>query len=58
MMAWNLDAISTFDPAQINAPYGNEVFVNVCDNLVEPAKDNAAKFVPSLAKSWDVFSDD
>ncbi|WP_273718853.1 MULTISPECIES: ABC transporter substrate-binding protein [Bartonella] len=58
VMAWNLDSISTFDPAQINDRYGNEVLVNVCDNLVEPAKDNAAKLVPSLAKSWDVLSDD
>ncbi|ACS51231.1 ABC transporter substrate-binding protein [Bartonella grahamii] len=58
VMAWNLDSISTFDPAQINDRYGNEVLVNVCDNLVEPAKDDAAKLVPSLAKSWDVLSDD
>ncbi|WP_375673868.1 ABC transporter substrate-binding protein, partial [Bartonella sp. TS82HLJMH] len=58
VMAWNLDSISTFDPAQINDRYGNEVLVNVCDNLVESAKDNAAKLVPSLAKSWDVLSDD
>ncbi|MET3590189.1 peptide/nickel transport system substrate-binding protein [Bartonella silvatica] len=58
VMGWNLDSISTFDPAQINDRYGNEILVNVCDNLVEPAKDNAAKLVPSLAKSWDVLSDD
>ncbi|WP_375607284.1 MULTISPECIES: ABC transporter substrate-binding protein [unclassified Bartonella] len=58
VMGWNLDSISTFDPAQINDRYGNEVLVNVCDNLVDPAKDNAAKVIPSLAKSWDVLSDD
>ncbi|WP_375669931.1 ABC transporter substrate-binding protein, partial [Bartonella sp. CL29QHWL] len=58
VMAWNLDTISTFDPAQINDRYGNEVLVNVCDNLVVSATDDAAKMVPSLAKSWDVSSDD
>ncbi|WP_375672470.1 ABC transporter substrate-binding protein, partial [Bartonella sp. CL45QHWL] len=58
VMAWNLDPISTFDPAQINDRYGNEVLVNVCDNLVVSATDDAAKMVPSLAKSWDVSSDD
>ncbi|UTO27787.1 ABC transporter substrate-binding protein [Bartonella harrusi] len=58
VMAWNLDPISNFDPAQINDRYGNEVLVNVCDNLVVSAKDDATKLVPSLAKSWDVSSDD
>ncbi|MBB5073262.1 peptide/nickel transport system substrate-binding protein [Bartonella callosciuri] len=58
VMAWNLDAISTFDPAQINDVYGAEVIDNVCDNLVSAATDDATKIVPSLAKSWDVFSDD
>ncbi|UNE55024.1 ABC transporter substrate-binding protein [Bartonella machadoae] len=58
VMAWNLDPISNFDPAQINDRYGNEVLVNVCDNLVVSAKDDATKLVPSLAKSWDVSTDD
>ncbi len=58
VMAWNLDAISTFDPAQLNDRYGTEIVVNVCDNLVESAKDDATKMVPSLAKSWDILSDD
>ncbi|EJF75620.1 hypothetical protein MEC_00175 [Bartonella alsatica IBS 382] len=58
VMAWNLDAISTFDPAQLNDVYGAEVIINVCDNLVSTATDDPAKIVPSLAKSWDVSSDD
>ncbi|WP_455479068.1 ABC transporter substrate-binding protein [Bartonella sp. B23] len=58
VMAWNLDAISTFDPAQLNDHYGNEIVLNVCDNLVDTATDDAAKIVPSLAKSWDVSGDD
>ncbi len=57
VMAWNLDAISTFDPAQLNDRYGTEIVVNVCDNLVESAKDDATKMVPSLAKSWDVSNE-
>ncbi|CAK02140.1 ABC transporter substrate-binding protein [Bartonella tribocorum] len=58
VMAWDLDAISTFDPAQLNDRYGAEVVVNVCDNLVDSAKNDGTKIVPSLAKSWDVLSDD
>ncbi|WP_142417189.1 ABC transporter substrate-binding protein [Bartonella massiliensis] len=57
VMAWNLDAIDTFDPAQINDRYANEIIGNICDNLVDSAKDDAAKVVPSLAKSWDVSDD-
>ncbi|WP_375647488.1 MULTISPECIES: ABC transporter substrate-binding protein [unclassified Bartonella] len=58
VMAWNLDPISTFDPAQLNDRYGIEVVNNICDNLVVSATNDAAKMVPSLAKSWDVLSDD
>ncbi|WP_375677740.1 ABC transporter substrate-binding protein [Bartonella sp. AP72JLCBS] len=58
VMAWNLDAISTFDPAQLNDVYGSEIVRNVCDNLVVSATDDAAKMVPALAKSWDVSGDD
>ncbi|WP_375617255.1 ABC transporter substrate-binding protein, partial [Bartonella sp. AP58NXGY] len=58
VMAWDLDAISNFDPAQLNDRYGAEIVVNVCDNLVDSAKNDEAKIVPSLAKSWDVASDD
>ncbi|WP_212112870.1 ABC transporter substrate-binding protein [Bartonella queenslandensis] len=58
VMAWDLDAISNFDPAQLNDRYGAEIVVNICDNLVDSAKNDGAKIVPSLAKSWDVASDD
>ncbi|WP_375618958.1 MULTISPECIES: ABC transporter substrate-binding protein, partial [unclassified Bartonella] len=58
VMAWDLDAISNFDPAQLNDRYGAEIVINVCDNLVDSAKNDGAKIVPSLAKSWDVVSDD
>ncbi|WP_017196595.1 ABC transporter substrate-binding protein [Bartonella birtlesii] len=58
VMAWNLDAISTFDPAQLNDVYAAEIFDNVCDSLVSPASDDSAKMVPSLATHWDVSGDD
>ncbi|GAA5097716.1 ABC transporter substrate-binding protein [Bartonella acomydis] len=58
VMGLNLDSIDTFDPAQINERYGNEILINICDNLVDSATDNPAKIVPSLAKSWDVASND
>ncbi|WP_406604196.1 ABC transporter substrate-binding protein [Bartonella gliris] len=58
VMAWNIDAISTFDPAQLNDVYADEIIVNVCDNLVRTATDDPAKIIPSLAKSWDVSGGD
>ncbi|WP_455465688.1 ABC transporter substrate-binding protein [Bartonella sp. B39] len=58
VMAWNTDAISTFDPAKINDVYGSEIVLNVCDNLVSTATDDAAKIIPSLATHWDVSGDD
>ncbi|MBX4335133.1 ABC transporter substrate-binding protein [Bartonella raoultii] len=58
VMAWNIDGIRTFDPAQINDVYASEIILNVCDNLVSTAIDNPAKIVPSLAKSWDVSGSD
>ncbi|WP_375656975.1 ABC transporter substrate-binding protein [Bartonella sp. CM120XJJH] len=58
VMAWNLDAISTFDPAQLNDVYGSEIIDNVCDNLVSTATDDPAKMVPALATHWDVSGDD
>ncbi|CAK02134.1 ABC transporter substrate-binding protein [Bartonella tribocorum] len=58
VMAWNLDAIRTFDPAQSNDIYSTEIIYNVCDNLVSTAEDDPTKIVPALAKHWDVSGDD
>nr|WP_208436798.1 ABC transporter substrate-binding protein [Bartonella doshiae] len=58
VMAWNLDSINSFDPAQINEIYADEIILNVCDSLVSDATDDATKIVPSLAESWDVSGDD
>ncbi len=34
VMAWNLDAIITLDPAQIAEVNGNDIMGNVCDTMV------------------------
>ncbi|WP_273756785.1 ABC transporter substrate-binding protein [Bartonella sp. MM73XJBT] len=58
VMGWNIDGINTFDPAQFNDVYANEIVLNVCDNLVGTATDDPAKIVPSLATHWDVLGGD
>ncbi|AGF74789.1 ABC transporter, periplasmic oligopeptide-binding protein [Bartonella australis AUST/NH1] len=58
VMAWNLDSVSTFDPAQINDANGQEMILNICNSLVDSSPNDAAKIVPNLAKSWDVSGDD
>ncbi|WP_375615361.1 ABC transporter substrate-binding protein [Bartonella sp. AC10YNML] len=58
VMAWNIDTISTFDPAQLSDVYGSEIVRNVCDSLVSTATDDPAKMVPALATHWDVSGDD
>ncbi|WP_273760516.1 ABC transporter substrate-binding protein [Bartonella sp. ML70XJBT.G] len=58
VMAWNIDGISTFDPAQINNVYGTEIVLNVCDNLVDTVRDDPTKVISSLATHWDVSGGD
>ncbi|OLL39535.1 ABC transporter substrate-binding protein [Bartonella henselae] len=58
VMAWNIDAVDTFDPAKINDVYANEIILNVCDSLVSAATDDPAKMIPSLATHWDVSGGD
>lgn len=57
VMAWNIDAISTFDPAQIGEAATNEIIQNLCDPLVDIDPADESKVVPNLAKSWDVSED-
>ena len=35
VMAWNIDAISTFDPAQVGEVVTNELLQNTCDSLAD-----------------------
>jgi peptide/nickel transport system substrate-binding protein len=57
VMAWNIDAISTFDPAQIGELVTNEIILNTCDSLVGFDMANEAEVVPAVAKSWEVSDD-
>lgn len=57
VMAWNIDAISTFDPAQIGEVVTNELMQNTCDSLVDFDPADESKVIPLLAKSWDVSPD-
>ncbi len=57
VMAWNIDAISTFDPAQIGEVVTNEIIQNTCDSLVDFDPKDESKVIPLLAKSWDVSAD-
>lgn len=57
VIAWNLDALITFDPAQIGEVNGNQIIDNVCDSLVRYKPDDISQIVPWLAKSWTVSAD-
>ncbi|HWD13908.1 ABC transporter substrate-binding protein [Pseudochrobactrum sp. sp1633] len=57
VMAWNIDAISTFDPAQIGEVVTNEIVQNTCDPLVDFDPKDETKILPRMAKSWDVSED-
>jgi peptide/nickel transport system substrate-binding protein len=53
VMAWNLDALITFDPPQIGEVNGNDIIVgNVCSTLVEYDPKDASKIIPGAAESW------
>ena len=57
VMAWNLDALITFDPAQIAEVNGNDIIRNVCEPLVNYDLNDVSKIVPSTAESWTVSPD-
>ncbi|MDU8418961.1 ABC transporter substrate-binding protein, partial [Pseudomonas syringae] len=57
VMAWNIDAISTFDPAQIGEVVTNEIIKNTCDTLVDFDPKDESRVIPRLAKSWDIAPD-
>ncbi|WP_342358814.1 ABC transporter substrate-binding protein [Terrarubrum flagellatum] len=53
VIAWNLDALITFDPPQIGEVNGNDIIVgNVCSTLVQYDPKDASKIVPGMAESW------
>lgn len=57
VMAWNLDALITFDPAQIAEINGNDIIRNVCDPLVTYDPNDVAKISPGTAESWTASED-
>ena len=57
VMARNLDAISTFDPAQIDEVVTDEIIRNTCDSLVDIDPADEAAVIPSMAESWTVSDD-
>lgn len=57
VMARNIDAISTFDPAQIGEVVTNEMILNICDSLVGINPEDEAGVIPSVAKDWTVSED-
>jgi peptide/nickel transport system substrate-binding protein len=57
VMAWNLDAIITLDPAQIAEVNGNDIMGNVCDTLVTLDYKDASQVRPKTAESWTVSAD-
>jgi peptide/nickel transport system substrate-binding protein len=57
VMAWNLDAVITLDPAQIAEVNGNDIMGNVCDTLVTLDYGNPSEFKPKMAESWSVSAD-
>ncbi len=58
VMAWNLDALITFDPAQIGEVNGADIIVgNVCSTLVQYDPKDPSKFLPGMAESWSASPD-
>ena len=58
VMAWNLDALITFDPAQIGEVNGNDIIVNnVCTPLVNYDPKDVSRIIPATAESWTVSPD-
>ena len=57
VMAWNIDAISTFDPAQVGEVVTNELLQNTCDSLVDFDPADERKMIPLFAESWTVSPD-
>ncbi|WP_312527631.1 ABC transporter substrate-binding protein [Paracoccus sp. (in: a-proteobacteria)] len=57
VIAWNIDAISTFDPAQLGEVVAIDTIVNICDRLMEYDPADETKVIPSLAESYTVSED-
>jgi peptide/nickel transport system substrate-binding protein len=58
VMAWNLDALITLDPAQIGEVNGNDIILgNVCTPLVDYDPKDISRIIPAAAESWSTSPD-
>ncbi|WP_455481683.1 ABC transporter substrate-binding protein [Bartonella sp. B35(2025)] len=57
VMAWDIDAISSFDPAKALEVVTSELLMNMCSALVHFDQHDATKVRPAMAQSWDVSDD-
>ncbi len=57
VIAWNIDAISTFDPAQLGEVVAIDTIANICDRLMEYDPADETRVIPSLAESYTVSED-
>ncbi|WP_019222320.1 ABC transporter substrate-binding protein [Bartonella rattaustraliani] len=57
VIAWNIDSISSFDPAQSVEVVTSELLTNICSALVQYDKRDPTKIRPAMAQSWDVLDD-
>jgi len=58
VMAWNLDALITLDPAQIGEVNGNDIILgNVCTPLVDYDPKDVSRIIPAAAESWSTSPD-
>ncbi len=57
VMAWNIDRLSTFDPASIGNNVVTEILYNTCDLLADFKVEDEAQLVPVLSESWEVSED-
>ncbi|EJF81141.1 ABC transporter substrate-binding protein [Bartonella doshiae] len=57
VLAWNIDSISSFDPAQALETVTSELLTNICSALVQYDQNDPTKVRPAMAQSWDVLDD-
>jgi len=57
VIAWNLDNIYTFDPAQIGETTTDEMMNNVCDPLILTSYESSKDLIPGIAESWTISED-
>ena len=57
VIAWNLDNLYTFDPAQIGEVTTDEIMNAVCDPLILQSYESSKELIPGIAQSWSISED-